>query len=256
LLAAILGLAVAAPAAADPQFLDSPAPLWAPKVNSDTDAAHPFQAPLYAPGQGRVRWSGGDVRVGANDTMRLSVGEVQAAPVTSALRSGPYRQDRFDLSYSRAWPDALQFTGRGYGVAVSPHAGVGFGDSGGSAEAGATVRLEPGKDTDDRLRELGVKDGADFGDTGRWYLFAAASGRAVGLNMTRNDDGGWGQSGWSTDKTSKLVGDGQLGVGFRRGSMQAAFGYVYREIKVENGPLGADNDVSDSMAAFSLSIRP
>jgi hypothetical protein len=118
------------------------------------------------------------------------------------------------------------------------------------------LRLEPGKGEVDRLRDLGVQDGAEFGDAGRWYLFAAASGRAVGLNMTRTEDGGWGQSGWSTDKTSKLIGDGQLGVGFRKGAMQAAFGYVYREIKVQNGPLGADNDVSDSMAAFSLSIRP
>jgi hypothetical protein len=256
LIAAILGLAAAAPAAADSHFLDSPAPLWAPTVRADSDPSHPFQPPLYAAGQGQVRWTGEGVRVGANDTVRLSVGEVQAAPVTSALRQGPYRQDSFDLSYSRAWPDALQFSGRGYDVAVSPHAGLGFGNRGGSAEAGAMLRLEPGKGEVDRLRDLGVQDGAEFGDAGRWYLFAAASGRAVGLNMTRTEDGGWGQSGWSTDKTSKLIGDGQLGVGFRKGAMQAAFGYVYREIKVQNGPLGADNDVSDSMAAFSLSIRP
>jgi hypothetical protein len=101
---------------------------------------------------------------------------------------------------------------------------------------------------------MGVKDGAHFGDQGRWYLFAAASGRAVGMNMLHGD-AGWGGAGWSTDPTSKLIGDAQLGVGWRRGAIQTSVGYVHRKVKGDHLMYGVDPH-DDSMVAFSLSIRP
>ena len=101
---------------------------------------------------------------------------------------------------------------------------------------------------------MGVRDGAAFSDQGRWYLFAAASGRAVGMNMLHGE-AGWDRAGWSTDPTSKLVGDAQLGVGWRKGPMQTSVGYVHRKVKGEHLLMGVDPH-DDDMVAFSLSIRP
>lgn len=146
---------------------------------------------------------------------------------------------------------------RGLDLDLSSHAGLGSGNWGRSAEAGAELRV--GASDKSGLKRLGldVQDGKSFGDQGRWYMFAAVSGKAVGLNMTRAGQGGdWRSAGWSTDPSSAVIGDGQLGVGWRKAGMQAAFGYVHREIKVRNAPYGADNDVGDSMAAFTLSIKP
>jgi hypothetical protein len=99
-----------------------------------------------------------------------------------------------------------------------------------------------------------VQDGGDFGQRGRWYLFAAASGRAVGMNMLHGDQG-WNRAGWSTDQTSTLTGDAQVGVGWRKGDLQTSFGYIHREVKGQNMLFGVDPK-ADSVVAFSLSIRP
>lgn len=156
---------------------------------------------------------------------------------------------------SADWPAALHLNSRGFDIDLSPHAAVDTGAWGRSAEAGATLSFAPAAEKSDPLGDLGVRSGKAFGDQGRWYMFAAVSGKAVGLNMTRTD-GDWRGAGWSSDPSSALVGDGQLGVGWRKGAMQAAFGYVHREIKVQNAPRGADNDIGDSMAAFTLSFKP
>ena len=44
----------------------------------------------------------------------------------------------------------------------------------------------------------------------------------------------------------------------RRGDMQGSFGLVYREIEAEgiDGGHGIDNDVSEGLVAFQLSIKP
>ena len=105
-----------------------------------------------------------------------------------------------------------------------------------------------------RLRDLGVKDGKSFGDAGRWYLFAAASGQAVGLNMTR-DEHGWDRAGWSTDAASGLVGDAQVGIGWRKGERQASFGVIHREVKGRHMILGQGTR-DDTMAAVSFTLRP
>ena len=141
----------------------------------------------------------------------------------------------------------------------TPHAGLGVigGDHaahGGSAEAGATLQVSTADIAGDRLKAMGVKDGAQFGQQGRWYLFAAASGRAVGMNMLHGESG-WNRAGWSTDTTSKLVGDAQVGVGWRKGAMQTSVGDVHRKVKGEHLLYGVDPH-DDDMVAFSLSIRP
>ena len=59
----------------------------------------------------------------------------------------------------------------------------------------------------------------------------------------------------STDPTSALVGDAQAGLAWRRGHMQASVGYLRREIKSRQAFM-ADERKSDSLVAFSLSIKP
>jgi len=131
---------------------------------------------------------------------------------------------------------------------------VGFGGAGGSAEAGATVRF--GKKMGDRVvNSLGVRDGRAFGDRGRWYVFAAASGQAVGLNMLRSQDGDWSRAGFTSDNSSKLIGDGQAGVAWRRGPMQASFGYVHRKIRAKDQIMGMATQ-KDEMVALSFSLKP
>jgi hypothetical protein len=152
----------------------------------------------------------------------------------------------------RYWPKALTFDGGDVAFDLSPHAAVSH-SSGGTAEAGATLEVSKAAAATAKLNAMGVKDGAAFGSRGRWYLFAAASGRAVGLNMLHGDDG-WG-AGWSTDQTSKLVGDTQVGVGWRKGSVQTSVGYVHRKVKGAHVMYGVDPH-DDDMVAFSLSVKP
>jgi hypothetical protein len=107
-----------------------------------------------------------------------------------------------------------------------------------------------------KLRDLGVKDGAaQYGAQGRFYLFAAVHGQAVGLNL-QTQGGGLHRTGWSTDQTSALVGDGQVGVGWRKGGMEAAIGYVHRGVHLRNVPVGVSDSWADDMGALSFTFRP
>jgi hypothetical protein len=196
---------------------------------------------------------------GAYDSLRIREGVAIAGPGELPLsQRSAIDPKAYELSVIRNWPGALSFGAGRLSVDVSPHAGVGVigGDRarGSSAEAGAEVSLSKSELAGERLKAMGVKDGAQFGQAGRWYLFAAASGRAVGMNMLHGDSG-WSRAGWSTDATSKLVGDAQLGVGYRKGPVQTSLGYVHRKVKGEHLMYGIDPH-DDDMVAFSLSIRP
>jgi hypothetical protein len=217
----------------------------------------------FAPGQGLVRWTSGETQLspaksgGPVDSLRVSVGGVFRAPGGAPLNlsRAQYDANAYEVELTRDWPAALAYDGPSFGVDLTPHAGVGMSSFGGQAEAGATVRLmQRDAIAADRLRALGVSDGSTFGERGRWYLFAAASGRAVGLNMLHGDNG-WDRAGWTTDATSALVGDTQVGIGWRKGAMQTSFGYIHREVKGDNRLWGLDTK-SDSMVAFSLTIHP
>lgn len=217
----------------------------------------------YQAGAGIVRWMTGETQLppaanGAVDTLRVSVGGEIGGPggLPLNLAQAQYRTDAYEVALTRDWPSALAFDTKSFGVDLTPHAGVGVTNLGGSAEAGATLRLmQRDANVSDRLHALGVKDGGStFGDRGRWYLFAAASGRAVGLNMLHGD-GGWDRAGWTTDQTSTLIGDAQLGVGFRKGPMQTSLGYIHREVKGAHMLWGVDAK-DNSLVAFSLQIRP
>jgi len=210
----------------------------------------------FEPTTAVVAWQSSEVRLpgrddGPVDSLRINVGSSLHLPGLAP------ENDRFDVTLVRSWPGAVTFKSDGLEFDIAPHAGFGVGSFGTQAEGGATLTLSPksrGQQALERLRDMGVKDGASFGDSGRWYLFAAASGQAVGLNMTR-DERGWDRAGWSTDASSELMGDAQVGVGWRKGDGQASFGVIHREVKGRHMIMGQDTR-NDTMAAFSFSIRP
>jgi hypothetical protein len=106
-----------------------------------------------------------------------------------------------------------------------------------------------------KLRAMGVKDGATkYGREGRFYLFAAVHGQAVGLNL-QSEGGSLHRTGWSTDQTSALVGDGQVGLGWRKSDMEAALGYVHRGVHLKNVPYGTSDSYADDMAALSFTFH-
>jgi hypothetical protein len=201
---------------------------------------------------------------GAEDDVQVSTLGVASAPGGLVLARpggllGTDTQD-IDVRYIRRWPAALQFSRGGVDVDVSPHAGVGFSTAGGSAEAGAMLRV--GSRMRNRvisgMNDMGLRtvDGARFGDRGRWYVFAAVSGESVGFNMTRDSILGLRRAGFSADASSTLISNAQAGVGWRKGDMQASVGYVQRQIQPFAGadPY-ASHSVGGSMVAVSFSVH-
>lgn len=239
----------------DPSFALSPAGAYGDAKLLDADR--------YYAGRGAVSWRSNAFVVGesghAVDSVRVSVAKVAQSGATRPLSMVRPDEDSFedrdvDVTVTRGWPAAVRLGAGKYALDVTPHAGLGFGGAGGSAEAGATVRF--GKKMGDRVvNSLGVSDGRAFGDRGRWYVFAAASGQAVGLNMLRSEDGDWSRAGFTADNSSKLVGDGQAGVAWRRGAMQASFGYVHRKIRAKDQIMGMATQ-KDEMVALSFSLKP
>jgi hypothetical protein len=207
-----------------------------------------------------VRWRSTQVPLSTKTRLRVSVTDPLTAPGASGAqlaRAGSETQ-AYEVSVVRDWPEAVSFkTGKAQ-VALSPHAAVGMTPQGGLAEAGARIELSKRDQVEDEvvagLNAMGVDDGAVFGDKGRWYLFAAASGRAVGLNMLRSGSG-WDRAGWTTDESSTLVGDAQVGVGWRKGAMQTSLGVLHREAKAQHAFHGYQSE-PDTMVAFSFAVRP
>jgi len=230
--------------------------------------ANLLDADRYYDERGPVSWRSSSVVVGDNghavDSVRVSVASssrlAQSAPL-SLVRPGAanFDAETVDVSVSRGWPAAAKFGAGKLSVDFTPHAGLGFGGAGGSAELGGMVRIgkSSGKSVEDRVIDgLGVRDGREtFGDRGRWYLFAGASGQLVGMNLLRGQDGDWTRAGVTADTTSKLIGDAQAGVGWRRGAMQASVGYIRREIKAKDQIMGMATQ-EDSVVALSFSLKP
>jgi hypothetical protein len=185
---------------------------------------------------------------GAIDQLRVTSGAPilpgSGAPVW--INPGGLSDQLFDVTYTRGWPSALSLqTGR-YAMDVTPHAGLGLTSAGESAEAGATVRFG-GAGAFDKLKN-GV------GQPGHWYFYAQTSGRAVGYNFLHTDDG-WRRAGLFSVQDPSYVGDAEAGVAWRKGDVQASFGYVQRDIRLQN-MRDFDADTHESIVAFTLSFRP
>lgn len=198
----------------------------------------------------RAAFATREVRLTSHDSLRIDADRLRLAPPGLT-------DNRVDVTLVRRWPGAVSFRSEGgLEFDVAPHAGFGVGSAGGQAEGGAMLTISKSREEQalERLRAMGVEDGSSFGEKGRWYLFAAASGRAVGLNMLRGEHG-WDRAGWTTDSTGALVGDAQVGVGWRKGDMQSSFGVIHREVKGNHMIFGQQTR-DDTVAAFTFSFRP
>lgn len=70
-----------------------------------------------------------------------------------------------------------------------------------------------------------------FGNQDRWVVYIGPGDSTVALNFL--DDGfGWNRRLGYEDNVD--LGDAQLGIGYRRGTMQWGFGYLHRSLNVEN----------------------
>jgi len=200
---------------------------------------------IWFEGEGRVE------RITLETAGRLRRADGSPLPVT--LRDqAELEPEAYDLRYVRGFRPAVGRTASGLEVSLTPHAGIGVGSEGGSAEAGATLKIGSGL-------ERMVPDGEEaFGERSRWYVYAAGSGRAVGYNFARTRDGDYARSGYSHD-SGAFLGDASIGVAYRRGAVHSSIGLVYREIEQQgdlHGFEGLDDDVDEGLIAFQLSIRP
>jgi len=214
----------------------------------------------YEPGQGLTRWKVAEttiLRPGAQavDAIRVTLGQIIRTPGGLPPRPGEPAAAAdtaaYEVTYTRGWPRVL--AAGDYDLAVTPHAGAGVGSAGGEVEAGAVVRVSRRVQT--WMGQWGAPSGARFGDQGRWYVFGAASGRAVGLNMLHDKDRGWTQAGLSTDSASALVSDIQAGIGWRKGSVQASLAWLRRKVKSAQALVGLDQH-DDTAVALTVSIKP
>lgn len=218
-------------------------------------------------GVGPTAWTSSEMSLGtakegsAVNGLRVSVGGALRGPdgrplLLAPLNRAELQPESYEVALTRDWPGAVRLSSGRYDLDLTPHAGLGVTSQGGSAEAGATLILGQ-KSREESLKaqlgQMGVQDGASLGDAGRWYIYAAASGRAVGLSMLR-EQGGWDRA-WAQDSASTLISDAQLGVGWRKGAMQTSFGYMHRAVKGEHMLMGQEAK-DDSVVAFSLSIKP
>jgi hypothetical protein len=84
---------------------------------------------------------------------------------------------------------------------------------------------------------------------GRWFVFAAGSGKAFGLNLIRDPVAGWRQAGWSVERLAEF-GKVQLGLGWRKGASQVSVAASRREL----GAYGLSRE--DTVFGVSFSLKP
>jgi len=116
------------------------------------------------------------------------------------------------------------------------------------------VAAQPGEPARFDARRLLVRIGPAPRDRkqGRWFIFAAGSGDAFGLNMIKDPvRGGWRRAGWSVERLAEY-GKAQVGVGWRRGDAQVALSAARREIAA----YGVSREDTVVGVTFTVSGKP
>ncbi len=105
--------------------------------------------------------------------------------------------------------------------------GLNFNSIGGSrSQAGGVLPLNRSAVKDQVARVLGLHDGAALKNRSRVYMFAALSGRGVGVNLLHDATSGeWSNAGLTSDKGG-FIGQRQTGIAWRKGTMQAALSLI------------------------------
>jgi hypothetical protein len=146
----------------------------------------------------------------------------------------------------------------GYDLGFAPHVGVSMTTYARPNESGATLRIGDARSfLTGKLHALGVSTEKPYGGAGRWYLFAAARSQALDARPALRGlgDMAW-VSGMAAQSPTLVSSNGKLGFGWSKGAMDTSVGYVARQVRVINGPMGASNGVNESVAALSFTFRP
>lgn len=98
---------------------------------------------------------------------------------------------------------------------------------------------------------LRIGPGDSVRKKGRWFVFAAGSGEAFGLNLVRDPLRGWRPAGWSVERLAEF-GKAQLGIGWRRGAQQVSVSAARREISA----YGVSREDTILGVTFSVSGKP
>jgi len=135
------------------------------------------------------------------------------APVTKS-RAAPEPEPRISLTIS---DQAVVPTGAGLEIGSN------------SFSEPVVAMRPPSSPLDLKHLALQVTSNERVRGKGRWFLFAAGSGQAFGLNLLRDPVRGWKPAGWSVERLAEF-GKAQLGIGWRKGSRQIALSAARREI--------------------------
>ncbi len=130
-------------------------------------------------------WREGD---GFSDRLRLRArGELRRAdgsPVPpTPLDAAMFDPDGYEVSYTRGWDMARGYTENGLEVTLTPHVGIGAGDRGGTAEAGATLKIGSSAD-----RILPQFQAIRVGD---WVPMAATVNETTAFKVTAFEANRW-----------------------------------------------------------------
>jgi hypothetical protein len=222
-----------------------------------------FSERTWALSGGQASWNSQSVSRlhddGAVDTLRMTVGETARGPGGVVLASPGGRLAPETSSVNLDYEHSVPLTGGRFALDVEPHAGVSVNDGGSSALAGAAVRLQLPQHRDSIAGQLGFEpDHQADSSRGRWFLFAEGSGELVGMHLSRGG-GLMPRANLTVDDGAQptVVSDSQAGIGWRKGALQASFGYVHREIKndMSYDATRQIGDIKGDMVAFSFSLR-
>lgn len=237
----------------------------AARVSDDPDA--PIRTGRWAEDAAPVELAGGPAQVAAAPPEPILLSRPAAAapdqPRVAVLDSGLSRSAEADVAsvpLSRvSWapaarPRAYQPAPR-IDLTISDH---NMAAPGSGLEVSSTIFSEPlaiARSTrpvfDIKRLTLRIGPSDSVRKKGRWFVFAAGSGEAFGLNLVRDPLRGWRPAGWSVEQLAEF-GKAQLGIGWRKGSRQVSLSAARREISA----YGVSREDTVFGITFSVSGKP
>lgn len=186
----------------------------------------------------------------AEQTQHFIHKHVTDSPIPRGWDNQLHTEPGINIGYERKWRSYWELSALGYGVDVTPHAGLDLGNVLTDAKMGATFRFGKNLPSDygpPRIRPS--VSGSDFFRPTKgwgWYLFAGFEGRYVAHNIFL--DGNTFADSHSVGRRP-FVGDVQLGAAITYQKMRLAYTHVIRteEYREQRG--------SDNFGALTLSYQ-
>ena len=223
--------------------------MGAPFADSQTpppatpDAAPRLTAMAFLPGRGVIAWDvTGKTPQQAKEAEIEAMGLADARAVQREIDQAA--AERASLAQAQAGTEGSERA-----MVLASAQGVGRAPAlAGPHQAGAVIPLSRAARAQNTL---GVRNGEAMRSQPRVYAFAAASGQALGFNMT-HDNGNWKTAGLTTDQGG-FVGQRQAGLALRAGAAQASLSYVQQ--KTETQILGMER-IKDHRLMLTMNLQP